>query len=118
MGPGITHSEKIIELYLQGYTETEILRRTEHTYASIERYLVMFSRVVALKDRNMPLPLIRQTIGCSIKLVEKYARLYEKYNIPDYQFTLMQVRCIFNQNSKTDAKKKHYQPPRRSIWDD
>ncbi len=117
MGPGITHAEKIIELYLQGYTETEILRRTGHTYASIERYLVMFSRVVALMDRNMPLPLIRQTIGCSIKLVEKYARLYDIYNTSDYQFTLMQLRRIFNNNS-TNVKKKHYPPPRRSIWDE
>jgi uncharacterized protein YutD len=114
MGPGITHAEKIIELYLQGYTETEILRRTGHTYSSIERYLVMFSRVVNLLDRCMPIPLIRQTIGCSVKLVEKYSQLYYKYNIPDYQFNLMQIRHIFNNN----IKKNTFPQKRSSIWED
>jgi len=66
MGPGITHTEKVLELFLQGYTETEIVRRTGHTYASVEHYISMFSRVVVLLERGMPLPLIRQTIGCSI----------------------------------------------------
>jgi len=117
MGPGLSHAEKIIELFLQGYTETEILRRTGHSYASIERYLLMFSRVVALMDRKMPLPLIRQAIGCSMKLVEKYSQIYDKYNTPDYQFTLMQIRRIFDKNNNT-AKKNSFPLQRRSIWDD
>lgn len=114
MGPGLTHAEQIIELYLQGYTETEIVRRTGHTYASIENYIMMFSRVVSLLERKMPLPLIRQTIGCSMKLVEKHAALYHKYNTPDYQFMLMQVRRIFESHN---AKKNVTQPyKRRTIW--
>lgn len=92
MGPGLSHAAKIVELYLQGYTETEIVRRTSHTYASVENYLLTFAKVVGLMDRGMPLPLIRKTIGCSMKLVEKHAALYERYNTPDYQFTLMQLR--------------------------
>jgi hypothetical protein len=117
MEPGLSHAEKIIEFFLHGYTETEILRRTGHSYASIERYLLMFSRVVALMDRKMPLPLIRQAIGCSMKLVEKYSQIYDKYNTPDYQFTLMQIRRIFDKNNNT-AKKNSFPLQRRSIWDD
>jgi len=55
----------------------------------------MFSRVVSLLERGLPLPLIRQTIGCSMKLVETHAALYHKFNTPDYQFMLMQVKRIF-----------------------
>lgn len=118
MGPGLTHAEQIIELYLQGYTETEIVRRTGHTYASIENYIMMFSRVVALLERKMPIPLIRQTIGCSMKLTLKHAALYDKYNTPDYQFMLMQIRRIFESHS---TKKKEIPATpiykRRTLWD-
>ena len=114
MGPGITHAEKVINLFLQGYTETEIVRRTGHNYASVENYIIMFSRVVVLLERRMPLPLIRQTLGCSMKLVEKYSSLYHKYNIPDYQFTLMQVRRIFDNH---DTKKNKTIQLRRPKWD-
>lgn len=101
MGPGQTHAAKIIELYLLGYTETEIVRRTGHSYSSIENYLLTFAKVVGLLERGMPLPLIRKTIGCSMKLVEKHASLYRKYNTPDYQFMLMQLSRLFeSQNFK------------------
>ena len=115
IGPGISHAEKIITLYLQGYTETEILRRTGHTYSSIENYLIMFSRVIAMLDRGLPLPLVRQTIGCSIRLVEKYALLYDKYDIPDYQFSLMQIRRIFERQPSNEGKKNSRR--RGTIWD-
>ena len=114
MGPGITHTEKVLELFLQGYTETEIVRRTGHTYASVENYIIMFSRVVVLLERGMPLPLIRQTIGCSMKLVEKHSSIYHKYDTPDYQFILMQIRRIFDNHV---AKKNKIIHSRRTIWD-
>jgi hypothetical protein len=69
MGPGLTHAQKIVRLYLEGYTETEIKARTGHTYASIERYLLTFAKVVLLTERGLPAALIRRTIGCSSKLV-------------------------------------------------
>lgn len=104
MGPGLTHAAKIIELYLQGYTETEIVRRTGHSYSSIENYLLTFAKVVGLIERGMPLPLIRKTTGCSMRLVEKHAALYRKYNTPDYQFMLMQLKRVFENHT---AKKGH-----------
>jgi len=115
IGPELSHAEKIITLYLQGYTETEIVRRTGHTYGSIENYLIMFSRVVAMLDRGMPLPLVRQTIGCSLRLVEKHAQLYAKFDVPDYQFSLMQIRRIFERQPSADSKKKSNK--KGTIWD-
>jgi hypothetical protein len=104
MGPGLTHVAKVVELYLQGYTETEIVRRTGHSYESVENYLLTFAKVVGLTERGMPLPLIRKTTGCSMKLVERHAALYQKYNTPDYQFTLMQLRRVFERHG---SKKGH-----------
>ncbi len=56
-------------------------------------------------DRGLLLPLVRQTIGCSFHLVEKHAKLYEKYNTPDHQFALMQIRRVFERQSLPDSKK-------------
>jgi len=39
MGSTLIHAEKIISLYMDGYPETEIKRRTGHSYDSSERYL-------------------------------------------------------------------------------
>ena len=40
IGPGVTHRAEIVRLYVEGYTEPEIVRRTQHTYDSVaSRYL-------------------------------------------------------------------------------
>ena len=92
MGSTLSHAEKIIALYMDGYTETEIKRRTGHSYDSIERYLWDFSRVVYLCERGMPLPAIRQALGMSRRVVSKYLELYERFRHPDYVFRMARIR--------------------------
>lgn len=96
IGRGLTHIEKIIELYLQGYTESQIKQRTGHSYESIESYLQTFASVVVLADKGMPPLMIRKAIGRSAKLVQKHLQLYEKYkDLPDTQLVLMHLRNSF-----------------------
>lgn len=95
IGPGITHAEKICKLYLQGFTETEIKLKTGHSYHSIEHYLIMFSKIVGLVDQGLPLPLVRRAIGCSMNLAQKFYALYQAYNLPEYQWSLAQIRRSF-----------------------
>jgi hypothetical protein len=92
MGSTLSHAEKIIALYMDGYTETEIKRRTGHSYDSIENYLWNFSRVICLIERGMPLPAIRQALGLSRRVVTKYLNLYERFNHPDFAFRMARVR--------------------------
>ena len=92
MGSTLSHTEKIIALYMDGYTETEVKRRTGHSYDSIERYLFDFSRVICLTERGMPLPAIRQALGMSRKVVSKYLDLYRRFNHPDFAFRMARVR--------------------------
>ncbi len=81
MGPGISHMARIVELYMQGYTETQIKYRTGHSYESIEAYLKNFSTyVVGLFEQGLPKNLIRKAIGKSMRVVNSCARLYEKFN--------------------------------------
>jgi len=92
MGSTLSHAEKIIALYMDGYTETEIKRRTGHSYDSIERYLWDFSRVICVTERGMPLPAIRQALGMSRRVVTKYLNLYARFNHPDFAFRMARVR--------------------------
>jgi biotin operon repressor len=92
MGSTLTHAEKVISLYMDGYTETEIKRRTGHSYDSIERYLWDFARVVYLAEREMPLPAIRQALGMSRRVVTRYLELHRRFSHPDYAFRMARVR--------------------------
>ena len=94
MGPTLSHAEKIIALYMDGYTETEIKRRTSHSYDSIERYLIDFARVVLLTEKGMPLPMVRQVLGFSRRVVEKYQSLHRQFNTPDYSWRMERIRRI------------------------
>ncbi len=104
IGPGLTHVEKIIELYLQGFTETQIKKQTKHSYKSIENYIYNFSILVGLWERGLPLPLIRQVMGKSMALVQKYKDLYDKFNREEYSFIFLHLRKLFETQ---ELKKKH-----------
>lgn len=55
MGPKTCHRAPIIELFLQGYSETEIVQRTNHTLDRVEDYLCDFLRVgLLLKEEYVP----------------------------------------------------------------
>lgn len=103
MGPGIFHMTRVVELYLQGYTETQIKHRTGHSYESIEAYLKTFATYVGLCERGLPLPLIRKTMGRSLRTVRTCASLYQRFNLPEYQWMLTRIRQLF---TREEAAKK------------
>ena len=98
IGPAVSHKQKIVELYLQMYTETEISRRTGHCYKSVEQYIKDFSAVMCLRERGLNAVMIRKVMGRSLRLIEAYLELYRKYNTKDYAFRLAHLRRIFEQH--------------------
>ncbi len=84
IGPS-SHKSKIVELYLKGYTPTEIQRLTRHSLQSIERYIKDFSRVSILTKRDESLDNIRLIIGISERLVKEYQVLFMKYKDGDHK---------------------------------
>jgi hypothetical protein len=106
IGRGLTHRKKIVDLYMNFHTETQIVGHTGHTYESIESYLKEFAAVVVLRDRGMPGPLIRKVLGRSLRLVETYLDLLKQYDGADYAFRLDQLRQLFRRHeSEFDVKK-------------
>jgi hypothetical protein len=92
MGSTLSHAEKIVALYMDGYTETEIKSRTGHSYDSIERYLFDFSRVICLTERGMPLPADPPGYWHVPKGGDQILKLYERFNHPDFAFRMAKIR--------------------------
>ena len=113
MGPTLSHADKIIDLYMWGYTETEVKQRTGHSYSSIERYLVDFSRVTYLVQKGLPAPAIRLATGLSKRMVKKYMELYEQYSGPDFSFRMGRILAIARAHP---PKKARTTPMRGGEW--
>lgn len=96
IGPGISHAENIIKLYLQGFTETEIKFKTGHCYESIENYLRNFTKVVGLTDLGLNVNQIRMSAKISSHLAQKFYRIYKDYDTPAYGWILAKIRNNFN----------------------
>jgi len=79
MGPGISHKTQIIDMYLKGYTFTEIERRSNHSEKSVARYLRDFTQVIVLHKQNFSNVQIRQVTGLSQRLVDEYLDLFSYY---------------------------------------
>jgi uncharacterized protein YerC len=80
MGPGISHKTQIIELYLKGYTFTDIEKKTNHSETSVKRYLADFIQVASLVKQGFSTHQIRVITQRSEKLIREYTQLYEEYN--------------------------------------
>lgn len=84
IGPS-SHKVKILELYIKGYTTSEIEIATFHTIKSIERYILDFSRVAILSERGESIDNIRLIVGISESLVKEYQEIYMKYKDNEYK---------------------------------
>ncbi|HJH31382.1 MAG TPA: DUF1670 domain-containing protein [Methanosarcinaceae archaeon] len=78
IGPS-SHKTKIVELFVKGYTTSEIKTSTRHSLKSIERYIKDFSRVSILTARSESIDNIRLIVGISERLVKEYQELYRNY---------------------------------------
>ena len=48
IGPGVTHRDRIVKLFLQGYSESEVAQRTNHSLGCVEQYVYDFLRISLL----------------------------------------------------------------------
>jgi hypothetical protein len=73
IGRGQTHKVKIISLYLEGNTFSEIKQRTRHSISAIKRYLESFGKVVMSLEYGISDPEeIKSVTGFSKYLVDQY----------------------------------------------
>lgn len=73
IGRGQTHKAKIVGLYLEGLTYSELKLRTRHSVGAIKRYLESFTKVVMAERRGIVEPgEISSVTGVSATLVKQY----------------------------------------------
>jgi hypothetical protein len=91
VGCGQTHEVLIVELYLERYTYTEIMRRMRHSAYAIKRYIQTFGRVVMLTRKGLNVPEIAHAVGISERLTQEYLDLYQHYDVPEHQTRLAEI---------------------------
>lgn len=92
IGRGQSHKAKIVEMYLQRMTYSEIVRRARHAPGSVKRYVETFGRVVVLWEKGVQeLGEIAYLVGLSPRLAGEYLTLRERYDRPEYRDRLEEI---------------------------
>ncbi len=104
IGRGLTHRRQIIKLFLEMYTETQIVDRTGHSYEAIENYIKEFATVMLLSEQGMSVPMIRKVTGRSSRLVQAYLDLLGEYSKPAYAFRLNYLRRLVEAGESRSKK--------------
>jgi DNA-binding CsgD family transcriptional regulator len=85
IGPGITHREKAVQLFLEGKEPLEIANEIKHSLRSVERYVDTFCRVVFCQNKLGNTLQTALVIGCSVTLVNTYLKVKSEYELkPEY----------------------------------
>ena len=79
IGPGITHREKAVELYLQGKDAVAIARDLQHSLKAVERYLQTFKRVLYSQWQLRNSLKTAMVVGVSVPLVNRYLALRDRF---------------------------------------
>ena len=107
IGPGVSHKTKIIKLYLEYNTYSEIQRKTRHSPGAIKRYINDFGRVLLAIKNKLSIKETAHIVGISERLVKEYTELYFKYNSSEYKEHIADIVNIAEKKTsvKTEAKK-------------
>lgn len=96
IGPALTHRDRIVKLFLQGYSESEVAQRSQHTLGCVEQYLADFLRIGLLhRDGYSPGETARLTRLSKRKVQGNLGLLAELEDDPFYQGALRRVLEIY-----------------------
>ena len=71
IGPGVTHREKALELFLEGLESLDIARRLKHSLKAVERYVDSYCRIVFCQRQLRDTLKTAMVVGVSVPLVDK-----------------------------------------------
>lgn len=80
IGPGITHREKAVKLFLDGLEPLEIGRMIKHSLHSVERYVDTFCRVVFCQQQVHNTLQTALIVGISVSQVNVYLAIKAEYS--------------------------------------
>lgn len=110
IGRSLSHKSRIVDLYLQGLTYDEIMRKSRHSAHAIKRYVLTFGRVLLLLNRHIHHPReLARLLTLSEKLVSEYLELFERYKDGDkwprsYLELLEQLNALYPSKKKEGVR--------------
>lgn len=79
IGPGVTHRERAVELFIKGKDALTIARDLKHSLKAIERYIQTFCRTIYCQREVKNSLKTALIVGASVALVDKYLGLSTQY---------------------------------------
>jgi hypothetical protein len=111
IGPGVTHRDLVIRLWLEGHEPLAVARRTDHTLHSVERYIGHFCRVVFLLWKGLNTFQIALAVGISTTSTQRYVDLYHQvHRVPRYRRRLQEVEVIAGPYDEAEGQKRGFSP--------
>jgi DNA-binding Lrp family transcriptional regulator len=115
IGRGQTHKAKIVGLYLEGLTYSELKLRTHHSVGAIKRYLESFTKV-AMAERHgiRQVEEISAVTGLSKNIIKQYqALLQESKKDPTKKKNLKEL--IERNGYREEVKKSRKTSGKRAV---
>lgn len=107
IGPGVTHREWVVRLWLEGKEPVQIARATHHSIGAVENYLQKYQRVAYLVRKHFTPHEIALTVGISCKAAEVFSELDKKSrHMPFYKSRLEEIMLVGGQYYLAEGEKK------------
>ncbi len=111
IGPGVTHRDLAVRLWLEGHEPLAVARRINHTLHSVERYIGHFCRVVFLAWKGLNTYQIALGVGISTKSTQRYVDLYHQvHRVPRYRRRLQEVEIVAGPYYEAEGQKRGFSP--------
>ena len=95
IGPGVTHREKAVELFIQGRESAEIARDLNHSLKAVERYITTFCRAIYTQSQMKNSLKTAMVVGISVSNVNKNLALRDEWQKrPEYKQRLDEIEQI------------------------
>lgn len=92
IGPGVTHNERAIELFIRGSDEVAVARELKHSLKAVRRYINNFCKITYTQSMTRDSLQTALITGCSVNLVSKYLALKDEYMLtPSYKKRLQEI---------------------------
>ena len=117
IGPGITHKEIAIRLWLEGLEPTEVARRIHHSIKATENYLEKFKRVAYLRrEKGFTEFEISRTVGISTAATKNFLAIYDEFkNKALFDLRMEEINIVGKAYHLAEGEKKDFPTSKNSI---
>jgi len=111
IGPGLSHCQLAVRLWLEGKEPLEVARRIDHSLRAVERYIGYFCRVVFLLWKGLNTFQIALAVGISTASTQRYIDLYHQvHRVARYRHRLQEVEVIAGPYYEAEDQKRGRSP--------